>query len=270
MSSRAMVPKAVLTEQLRTLGVREGAVMVAHSSFRAVGPVESGPAGLLDALGEVLGPSGTLIMPSMTGSRRLEPYDPARTPTRNMGIIAETFWRLPGVLRSDHPTSSFAARGPMAEAITAPQPVVPGHGLDSPIGRVHELDGWALLLGVGQDANTTIHLGESLADVPYRTAKWTTMLVDGRPQRVEFTEIDHCCRNFDLVDAWLDGGQQSRGTVGHATARLARSADIIAAVIPRLRRSPLLFLCQPEAGCEDCDTARQSVTAAGSAVIDSE
>jgi len=270
MAERTAISTKRLTEQLVGLGIERGGVLVVHTSFCSVGPIDGGPVALIDALRDSLGPTGTLVMPSMTGSRRLEPYDPARTPTRNMGIIAETFWRLPGVLRSDHPTSSFAARGPMAEAITAPQPVVPGHGLDSPIGRVHELDGWALLLGVGQDANTTIHLGESLADVPYRTAKWTTMLVDGRPQRVEFTEIDHCCRNFDLVDAWLDGGQQSRGTVGHATARLARSADIIAAVIPRLRRSPLLFLCQPEAGCEDCDTARQSVTAAGSAVIDSE
>lgn len=267
MSNHAMVPTAVLTEQLRTLGVREGAVLVVHSSFRAVGPVEDGPVGLIGALRKVLGPSGTLVMPSMTGSRRLEPYDPAQTATRNMGIVAETFWRLPGVLRSDHPTSSFAARGPMAEAITASEPLSPGHDPDSPIGRVHALDGWVLLLGVGQDSNTTIHLGESLAGVPYRTAKWTTKLVDGRPQRVEFTEIDHCCRNFDLVDAWLDvRGQQSRGTVGHATARFARSADIVAAVVPRLRRDPLLFLCQPEVGCDDCDAARRSVTAAGRAV----
>lgn len=262
-----MVPKAVLTEQLRTLGVRPGIVLVVHTSFRAVRPVEDGPVGLIDALSEVLGPSGTLVMPSMTGSRRLEPYDPAGTPTRNMGIVAETFWRRLGVLRSDHPTSSFAARGPMAKTITAPEPLMPGHGPDSPIGRVYELDGWVLLLGVGQDASTTIHLGECLAGVPYRTAKWTTMLVDGRPQRVEFTQIDHCCQNFDLVDAWLDDrGQQGRGTVGNAMARLARSADIVEAVVSRLRRDPLLFLCQPGAGCDDCDGARQSVTAAGRAV----
>jgi aminoglycoside N3'-acetyltransferase len=88
-----MVPTAVLTEQLRELGLPAGSVLVVHSSFRAVGPVEDGPDGLIDALGEVLGPSGTLVMPSMTGSRHLEPYDPARTPTRNMGIVAETFWR---------------------------------------------------------------------------------------------------------------------------------------------------------------------------------
>ncbi len=37
-------------------------------------------------------------MLTMTGSSQLEPYDPATTPTRNMGIVAETFCRMPGVL----------------------------------------------------------------------------------------------------------------------------------------------------------------------------
>ncbi len=240
-------------------------MLVVHTSFRAVGPVEDGPAGLIEALSAVLGPAGTLVMPSMSSSRRSEPYDPAQTPTRSVGVVAETFWRLPGVLRSDHPTSSFAARGPKAEAITAPEPLTPSHGSDSPIGRVHRLGGCVLLLGVGQDSNTTIHLGESLADVPYRTPKWTTMLVDGRPQRVVFSQIDHCCQNFALVDAWLDERDpQKRGTLGHATARLARSADIVDAVVPRLRRDPLLFLCEPGARCEDCDAARSSVDADGS------
>jgi len=259
------VSKAVLTDQLGTLGVRSGGVLVVHTSFRAVGPVEDGPAGLIEALSAVLGPAGTLVMPSMSGSRRSEPYDPAQTPTRNMGVVAETFWRLTAVRRSDHPTSSFAARGPEAEAITAPEPLMPAHSSDSPIGRVHRLGGCVLLLGVGQDSNTTIHLGESLADVPYRTPKWTTMLVDGRPQRVVFSQIDHCCQNFALVDVWLDERDlQKRGTLGHATARLARSADIVDAVVPRLRRDPLLFLCEPGARCEDCDAARSSVDADGS------
>ena len=254
------ITQTQLVEQLRAMGVEREMTLVVHTSFRAVGPVDRGPEGLIDALSEALGPSGTLVMPSMVGSRRTEPYDPSRTPTRNMGVVAETFWRLPEVLRSDHPTSSFAARGPMAAAITAPQPLVPEHGPDSPIGRVHELDGRVLLLGVEQDANTTIHLAENLAGVPYRTRKWTTLLVDGRPDRVEFEQIDHCCENFALVNEWLDEeGLQRRGIVGRGPARLARSVDIVAAVVPRLRRDPLRFLHPVEARCEDCNAARSSI-----------
>ena len=160
------VSREQVVEQLLRLGVLPGGVLLVHTSFRAVGPVEGGPAGLIDALLTAIGLDGTLVMPSMTGSAH--PYDPATTPTRNMGIVAETFWRMPGVLRGDHPTSTFSAIGPKAEAIVAPQPLSPAHGIVSPVGRVYERDGQLLLLGVDHSSNTTIHLAESLEDVPYK------------------------------------------------------------------------------------------------------
>lgn len=251
-----------LIEQLRTLGVERAGVLVVHTSFRAVGPVEGGPSGLIEGLREVLGPSGTLVMPSMNGSRRPEPYDPARTPTRGMGIVAESFWRMPETFRGDHPTSSFAASGPLARQITAPQPLSPAHGLDSPIGRVYQLGGSVLLLGVGHDSNTTIHLAERMAQVPYLVPKWTTVLRDGAAERVEFGEIDHCCRNFRLVDDWLrERGLQIEGKVGHASARLMESRNVIDVVVPHLGGDPLRFLCSPGASCDECDAARDAARA---------
>jgi hypothetical protein len=128
------------------LGVREGGVLLAHTSFRAVMPVEGGPLGLIRALRSALGPAGTLVMPTMTdGASR---FDPRTTPTDGMGITAELFWRQPGVVRSSHPGASFAAEGPRAAGICAAQPLSPPHGPDSPVGRVHDLDGQVLLLGV--------------------------------------------------------------------------------------------------------------------------
>ena len=43
-------------------------------------------------------------------------FEPERTPCLGMGVVADTFWRLPGVLRSDSP-HAFAARGPFAASI---------------------------------------------------------------------------------------------------------------------------------------------------------
>ena len=54
---------------------------------------------------------------------------------------------------------------------------------DSPIGRVWERDGQVLLLGVDHTADSTVHLGECLAGVPYRRAKWATILSAGDPLR---------------------------------------------------------------------------------------
>jgi aminoglycoside 3-N-acetyltransferase len=246
-----------LVHQLHAIGVVPGSVLVVHASFRAVGPVEGGPHGLIDALRDAIGPNGTLVMPSMTSSSVV--YDPAFTPTKGMGIVAETFRRLPDVLRGDHPTSSFAALGPQAAYIAAPQPVSPPHGPDSPVGRVHDLDGWVLLLGVDHTANTTIHLAECIAGVPYRVSKTATVLVEGRPQRVTFAENDHCCRHFALVDDWLrHAGLQAEGTVGNAHVRLARSRDIVRIVAARRHAEPALFL-HPRGSCYECDAAWASI-----------
>ena len=157
----AAISRSQLSKQLRDLGVEPGSVLLVHTSFSKIGPVEDGPQGLIAALRLALGPEGTLVMPSMTEDDD-HPFDPKTTPCIGMGIVPDMFWRFPGVLRSDNP-SAFAAVGKQATRITAPHPIDPPHGLDSPVGRVYELDGQVLLLGVGHDANTTIHLAESLA-----------------------------------------------------------------------------------------------------------
>jgi aminoglycoside N3'-acetyltransferase len=229
-----------------------------HTSFRAVRPVEGGPLGLIEALRAALGANGTLVMPSWTGDADA-PFDPASTPaSADLGVVAETFWRLPGVVRSNHPFA-VAALGRQAEGIASGPLPIPPHAPDSPVGRVHALNGQVLLLGVGHDANTTLHVAELLADVPYRIPKHITVLQDGRPVRIEYGENDHCCARFALADAWLRArGLQSDGPVGYADARLARVRDIVSVAREYLARDPLLFLHSADAGCAECDEARKN------------
>jgi aminoglycoside 3-N-acetyltransferase-4 len=250
---------ADVTAQLRRLGVKPGGVLLVHTSFRAVRPIEHGPMGLIQALRDALGPDGTLVMPSWTGEEDT-PFDPLTTPSASdLGIVAQMFWRLPGVRRSNH-LQAFAAAGPHAEVITADPLPLPPHIPASPVGRVHDLDGQVLLLGVGQDANTTLHLAELLADVPYRTPSFCTVLENGRITRLEYGENDHCCARFSFADQWLqERGLQSEGQVGHAHARLARSRDVVDVAVEHLSADPLLFLHPAGAGCEECEAARQSV-----------
>ena len=246
-----------LVEQLLALGVRPGGVVVVHTAFSKVGPLDGGPAALIAALRRALGPEGTLVMPSMSDDDE-HPFDVHATPCRGMGIVADTFWRMPGVRRSDSP-HSFAALGPHAESITAPHPVDVPHGLDSPIGRVWQLDGQVLLLGVGHDANTTIHLAENMAAVRYGIAKHVVVLRNRRPTRVDYLEIDHCCERFAQLDQWLgERGLQHRGHVGRGTGRLARSRDIVDMAVARLRHDETIFLHTP-GQCAECDESRQAI-----------
>jgi aminoglycoside N3'-acetyltransferase len=248
-----------LPDQLAGLGVRRADVLLVHVSFRAVRPVDGGPAGLIAALRDAVGPEGTLVMPSW-GDDDDVPFDPRSTPVAaDLGIVAQTFARMPGVRRSDHPFA-FAAIGPEAERIIGDPLPLPPHGPASPVGRVHELDGRILLLGVGHDADTTLHLGEVLAGVPYGTPKHCTVMRQGRAVRLDYVENDCCTERFALADDWLRAlGLQREGRVGHARARMARARDVVAVARQHLARDPLLFLHPPDAGCAECDAARASV-----------
>ncbi len=252
-----MISLSELTGQILALGAQPGGVLVVHTAFSRVAPVEGGPRGLIEALRTALGPAGTLVMPSMSDDDD-HPFDPKETPCLGMGVVADTFWRMPGVLRSESP-HAFAAIGPRAAEITAPHPVDVPHGLESPVGRVYELDGQVLLLGVGHDADTTVHLAENMAGVRYRLPHYAMVLENGQPIRYEYGEIDHCCENFSLLDGWLEAErQQRRGVIGHAEARLARSRDIVEAALAHLRENETVFL-HPLGVCGECDEARASL-----------
>jgi aminoglycoside N3'-acetyltransferase len=212
---------------------------------------------LIRALQAALGPNGTLVMPSMTDDDG-RPFDARTTSCLGMGVVADTFWRMPDVLRSDSP-HAFAAIGPEAFRVTADHPLDMPHGLDSPVGRVNDLDGQILLLGVGHDANTTIHLAEALAGVRYRRPKSLMILESGAPTSYRYGEIDHCCANFNLVDQWLEAdARQRHGRVGHGEGRLARSQDVVSTVRARLSANETVFLHEPGVD-RQCDEARASI-----------
>jgi aminoglycoside 3-N-acetyltransferase len=249
---------ARLEADLVALGVRHGGVLLVHTSFRRVRPVEEGPLGLIAALGNVLGPEGTLVMPAMTDGETV--FDPRTTPTCDMGITAELFWRQSNVVRSTHPGGSFAARGPLAERICAPQPLSPPHGQDSPPGRVLDADGQVLLLGVEFSECTMLHVAEDVAHVPYSIEHPCVVEIDGVATRVMVPETDHCCRGFRRMEAWLGAlGRLRQGRVGNAQATLASARDIVAVAVQHLRGDPLCFLCPAGTGCAECDEARESV-----------
>lgn len=70
----------------------------------------------------------------------------------------------PGARRSDHPARSFAAVGKHAEYLTGNHDLSHIFGQNSPLDKLYELDGYVLLIGVGHDKNTSLHLAETRAN----------------------------------------------------------------------------------------------------------
>lgn len=104
---------------------------------------------------------------------------------------------------------------------------------ESPVGRARDLDGQVLLLGVCHDADTTLHLAELIAGVPYRVQRSCTVVENGRAVRVHYGENDHCCERFALA---IRPGRDAPSATRLERARLAdahpRQAE---------RRLPLLI-----------------------------
>jgi aminoglycoside 3-N-acetyltransferase len=232
-----------LAADLRALGVRAGDVVLLHSSNKSLGFVVGGAQAVVQALLDVLGPDGTLVVPTHS-SNNCDPagwqnppvpeswwpvirdqapgFDPARTPSRGMGVIPELVRTWPGALRSTHPWLSFAALGAHAKDVTADHRLDDALGEHSPLGALYRLDGKILLLGCGHDSNTSLHLAEWRQPSPPRgdrgssirqpdgTSRWTTW-IDVLEDESDFEE---------LGAAFEKEAGVTIGRVGNATARL--------------------------------------------------
>ena len=249
--SGSLVTPAAIAEDLATLGVRPGMLLNVHSAMSKLGFVIGSAQTVIEGVLDVLGPEGTLMMPAHSAQlsdpanwrhppapeewwdrirAEMPAYHPARTPTRNMGTIPELFRTFPGVLRSDHPQVSHAALGPLAAAITAEHPLECLFGDRSPIGRLYDLDGWVLLLGVGHGNNTVLHLAEDRADFPGKTThtEGAPILVDGVRRWQPFQPLKVSDDDFPAIgDAFAATGRQTSGRVCAADALLMRAREVV-------------------------------------------
>src|SRR5947208_1183238 len=86
---KSLVTRRDLVLAIRSLGVELGELLQVHSSLSRLGYVEGGAETVVDALLEVVGPTGTVMVPTFNHGKA-DIYDPAETPSTN-GAVTEAF-----------------------------------------------------------------------------------------------------------------------------------------------------------------------------------
>lgn len=208
-----------LVQAVDRLTPRNRSVMV-HASLRSFGErIEGGAETLLDAL---LSGGRTILVPSFSESHFSAVPPATMRPARNgvdyaglagesregpeytdrcgltdssMGIVPASLIARPGAFRGQHPLDSFAALGPQAAQLVAGQSATDVY---APLRALAKHDGTVLLIGVGLNRMTALHLAEQESGRRL-FVRWTR----GQRGQVRMVETGSCSEGFPRLEPSL-------------------------------------------------------------------
>ncbi len=240
---------AELEAGFAAMGVEKGGTALVHSSFKSLGQVDGGPQAVLDALLALLGPEGTLVMPTYNFTSWTEGhyFDLSHTKSE-MGVLTELARRSPGFQRTGHPIYSFAASGRLAGELAAVESV-PSYGPGSVFDLLHQEDAVIVSLGLGFNATFTMtHHVESISGAcRYRYEKPFSGIYVGRDGSPSLKTYSMMVRDVsrgvqtDIVPAMsrlVEQGVIKEHRVGEARCHSSRSRDFVAGLLPIVRDFP--------------------------------
>ncbi|MDJ0343134.1 AAC(3) family N-acetyltransferase [Streptomyces sp. H10-C2] len=234
--------------------------LLVHASLRSMRTVPGAAEAVLTALRAVLGPGGTVVVPSFTAENSdtsphyrertrgmsagqlaryrdaMPPFDPAHTPAPAMGALAEAVRRAPGAVRSTHPQTSFAAVGARAAELLADHDGTCHLGERSPLARLYDAGASVLMIGVGYDVCSSFHLSEYRIPDPPRRMYRCVVLRDGERRWTSYEDVDLDDRDFEELGMAFEKSGLTRppypeavlhGKVGGAASVLLRIKEAV-------------------------------------------
>ncbi len=233
-----MLTKADVLKGLEPYKFAVGKPVIVHSSIKAIGRVESAE-WLLDILIEFFTKNGGLLcVPTHTWASDV--YD-MREHYSNLGLLPCTAAAHPDAVRTDHPTHSMAVFGERAKEFAN------GDGdTDTPaspngcLGKLYDMGGYVLLLGVNNNKNTFIHFVEEKLKVKNRLTDYkverTVILQDGTVVKKHLYWFDDSvCDDvsanfFKFEPAFYHHGIVTDSQIGGAKTQLLAARDIFSVI----------------------------------------
>jgi aminoglycoside 3-N-acetyltransferase len=253
---------------VRTLALTGQAVCV-HSSLRSFGQVDGGARTVVQAF---LDEGCTLLTPTFSYDYAIAPplhlrpprngwdydfhygpraeegviYTPAATDIDpDMGAIPAAVLSFPEHVRGDHPLNSFSAVGPLAERLIAGQKPLDVY---APLQALVDLRGYVLMMGVGLDTMTLLHLAERKAGREL-FRRWAY----DRAGQAQMVQAGSCSDGFEQLAPILQPWQREI-VVGKSVWHCYAAAQTLEAAAAAIRANPQITHCDsPE--CERCRDA---------------
>jgi aminoglycoside 3-N-acetyltransferase len=163
----------------------------------------------------------------------------------DMGAIPTAVLAMPGRVRGNHPLDSFTAVGPLARDLIAGQAPL---RVFAPLEALAAAEGAVILMGVGLDKMTLLHLAEQRAGRhPFR--RWANA-PDGQTIAVETGGCSDGFGNLEPVLVPL----ARRAMVGTSLWRAWPAQAVLDAASAAIRRHPEMTHCQ-DPRCARCNDA---------------
>ena len=180
----SVVTKHDVRVMLEAFGIAPNDKVTVHSALRAIGPIENGADGLIDAFCEYLS-EGILLIPTHTWKDFSSLYYDVKESEPCLGALSRVAAHRSDAVRSLHPSHSVAAFGKgAAEYVAGEELATTVTPPSSAVGRLYEEHGKILLIGVNHTRNTYLHTVEERLGVPNRTHPegftFTVKTADGR------------------------------------------------------------------------------------------
>lgn len=169
--SNSYIDKQALIYEFNRLGIGQGDQIIVHSAMSKLGPLKNGASTFIDALIEVIGESGLIVMPTHSMTRMYEylsdknvSFDVNNTPSTT-GALTELFRKYPKVFRSIHPTHSLAAWGNGAkEFIQGHENSLKPFDQHSPYPKIINFNLKVLAIGLNLNSTTLIRAADDLVE----------------------------------------------------------------------------------------------------------
>lgn len=233
-----MYTKETLKSDLLKMGLKTTDSIMIHSSMKSIGEVSGGADTVVEALMEYF-EEGLLMMPTHTWKQMSKEYNIFNPKKEDgcVGIIPNIFWKRKNVYRSFHPTHSIAAYGKMAAEYIrnddySTTPCAP----DGCFGKLKDINGKILLIGVNHIKNTFIHSVEEMYDVPERftecPVEFKVITNDGSYRNVKMyrhfnKNTAHISESYDkLTEALYDTGAATLVKFGDAECILCDAKKV--------------------------------------------